>query len=277
MRGLFAPVEMTGFWVSNVDMHDPLLDIAHRPYPLPQGRWIMRQRWNDLLFAHWPIAPEAMRPLIPAGLALDTFEGQAWVGVVPFWMDRVRNRLAGEATIGVPTMGSFNELNLRTYVRSPRSGKAGVYFFSLDASSALAVLGARTLFRLPYFLAAMRRSQGAGGGIDYASRRLPTRRLAEFEASYRPTGALPASVPGTLQHFLTERYCLFTTFAGRTLVGDIHHAMWPLESAEAEIRVNTLPAAHGIALPDRPPILHFSRALEVTIWPLAFDRDPDRA
>jgi uncharacterized protein YqjF (DUF2071 family) len=229
----------------------------------------MRQRWNDLLFAHWPVAPETMRALIPASLELDTFNGEAWVGVVPFWMDRVRNRLSGDRTFGVPTTGSFNELNLRTYVRSPRSGKAGVYFFSLDASSALAVAGARTVFHLPYFLASMRRTS-VGTTVDYSSRRLLAE-PARFEATYKPNGLLTPSVRGTLQHFLTERYCLFTTSRGRTLVGDIHHHRWPLERAEAEIRVNTLPAAHGIELPERAPILYFSRKLDVYIWPLKAD------
>jgi len=230
----------------------------------------MSQCWNDLLFAHWPIPAAQMLPLIPRGLELDTFDGSAWVGVVPFWMDRVRTRIAGETTVGIPTTGSFAELNLRTYVRSPRSGKHGVYFFSLDCASALAVLGARTLFHLPYFLADMH-YQEQDGQMHYRSRRLLTRKSVRVEASYSPLEQLAPSVPGSLEHFLTERYCLFTAFRGRVLVGDIHHRMWPLHSAEAEFRVNELPAAHGIVLPSQPPVLHFSLALEVWIWPLRPD------
>src|SRR6266404_1437981 len=118
-----------------------LLDrTAHRPWPLPSGPWVMAQSWHDLLFAHWPIAPEDMRPLIPAQLELDTFDGQCWVGVVPFWMSGVRAR----GFPAVPGMSCFPELNVRTYVVC--GGKPGVYFFSLDAANRLAVRTARFLY-----------------------------------------------------------------------------------------------------------------------------------
>lgn len=253
-------------------MKQILSTLDHRPYNLPTGRWRMAQRWSDLLFAHWPIAPEALAPLLPAGLEVDCFDGYAWVGVVPFWMDRVRTRAVGERTVTVPSTSAFCELNLRTYVRSRATGQAGVYFFSLDAESALAVLGARTLFHLPYYLATMGRSVAADGTIAYRSTRRLTRQSVRFEAEYRGLGEVAGpSVAGTLEHFLTERYCLFTPFGGRTLVGHIHHLPWPLERAEAEIRVNELPAAHRIVLPDRPPVLHFARELEVYIWGLERD------
>lgn len=233
----------------------------------------MAQRWSDLLFAHWPVAVEQIARLLPPGLTVDSFDGYAWVGVVPFWMDQVRTRTVGESTIVVPSTRQFCELNLRTYVRSDVTGLHGVFFFSLDAASALAVLGARTLFHLPYFLASMQRQIGANGAIAYGSRRLLTHRSVRFRARYRGLGEVAApSVAGSLEHFLTERYCLFTTHAGRVLVGDIHHLPWPLERAEAEIEVNELPAAHGIALPDRAPVLHFARELHVYIWSLRGDQ-----
>jgi uncharacterized protein YqjF (DUF2071 family) len=245
----------------------------HRPYPLPAGQWRMAQRWSDLLFAHWPVAVEEIARLLPRGLAVDSFDGYAWIGVVPFWMDQVRTRTVGESTIVVPSTGQFCELNLRTYVRSDVTGLHGVFFFSLDAASALAVLGARTLFHLPYFLASMQRQIGANGVIAYESRRLLTHRSVQFRARYRGLGEVAApSVAGSLEHFLTERYCLFTPFGGRLLVGHIHHLPWPLEAAEAEIEVNELPAAHGIALPNRAPVLHFARELHVYIWPLRGDQ-----
>lgn len=232
----------------------------------------MAQRWNDLLFAHWPVAVEQIASLLPPGLAVDSFDGYAWVGVVPFWMDQVRTRTIGESTIVVPSTGQFCELNLRTYVRSNATGLAGVYFFSLDAASALAVFGARTIFHLPYFLASMKRQTGPDG-IEYESKRLLSRRSVRFKARYRGLGKVAApSVAGTLEQFLTERYCLFTTHRGRVLVGDIHHLPWPLERAEAEIELNELPAAHGITLPDRAPVLHFARELHVYIWSLREDR-----
>jgi uncharacterized protein YqjF (DUF2071 family) len=252
---------------------DVMSSIEHRPYALPQGRWRLAQRWNDLLFAHWPISVEAMARRLPAGLEVDSFEGYAWAGVVPFWMDLVRTRTVGERCVTVPGSAKFCELNLRTYVRSQVTGLRGVYFFSLDAESALAVLGARTLFHLPYFLARMRSSAGPDGWIEYSSRRLLTTRSVCFEASYRGLGeSAGAGVVGALEHFLTERYCLFTPHGGRVLVGHIHHLPWPLQAAEAEIRVNELPAAHGIMLPDREPVLHFARELHVYLWSLGPDR-----
>lgn len=246
--------------------------IDHRPYPLPPGHWRMAQRWSDLLFAHWPVAVQKIAPLLPPGLIADSFDGYAWVGVVPFWMDRVRTRIAGESTIVVPSTGQFCELNLRTYVRSSATGLAGVFFFSLDAASALAVVGARVLFHLPYFWASMGRQIKDNGAITYNSRRLLTRRSARFRARYRGLGEVEApSVAGSLEYFLTARYCLFTAHAGRLLVGHIHHLPWPLERAEAEIEINELPASHGIVLPQRAPVLHFSRELHVYIWSLRRD------
>lgn len=233
----------------------------------------MTQRWNDLLFAHWPIPADQIARLIPAGLKIDTFDGYAWVGVVPFWMDLVRTRAVGERCVTFPGTGTFCELNVRTYVRSPTTDLRGVYFFSLDAASALAVIGARTLFHLPYFLASMHSRLEPDRAVHYTSDRLLTSRKVHFTARYRGSGDVAGpSRPGTLEHFLTERYCLFTQRAGRVLRGDIHHLPWPLEAAEAEIVINELPAAHGIALPSRPPVLHFARRLDVYIWSLREDR-----
>ena len=252
-------------------MPEILSTTGHRPYALPTGQWRMTQRWNDLLFAHWPILEETMQGLLPKTLAVDAFDGYAWVGVVPFWMDRVRTRVVNDVALAIPSTGSFSELNLRTYVRSRTTGMRGVYFFALDAASPLAVVGARTLFHLPYFWAKMRHEEKQGGVIDYESRRLLTRQNAHFSAEYKGSGVIQPSIPGTLEHFLTERYCLFTGYRGRLLVGHIHHLPWPLESAEAEIRYNELPTVHGIVLPERPPILHFARKLEVYLWSLQGD------
>jgi hypothetical protein len=256
-------------------MLEVLNTVEHRPYSLRSSPWRMAQRWNDLLFAHWPLPVTAISRLLPPGLEVDTFDASAWLGAVPFWMDRVRTRVAGETTFGVPTTTRFAELNLRTYVRSRLTGRSGVYFFSLDAASALAVLGARTLFHLPYFLAEMSCTTDSEGCIHYESRRMLTRKSVRFRANYRGmgrTGNGAPSSPGSLEHFLTERYCLFTTDGKRLLVGDIHHLPWPLEAAEAEIGLNSLPQAHGLTLPNRAPILHFARELEVYIWPLVAEQ-----
>ncbi len=233
----------------------------------------MAQRWNDLLFAHWPVPARWLDGRLPAGLEVDLYDGSAWLGVVPFSMDRVRSRLWGNLALGVPGAKAFPELNLRTYVRSRRSGLAGVYFFSLDAGSLFAVLGARTLFHLPYFWAHMQAVRAADNSVLYRSSRVFGRQRAAFEARYRGSGLLKLSSPGSVEAFLTERYCLFTESRGRLLVGDIHHAPWPLEPAEAEILRNEVPEANGFVLPrNTAPLLHVSRELEVFIWPLREDR-----
>ena len=147
------------------------------------------------------------------GLEVDTFEQEAWIGVVPFWMDGVRNRLFGAYTVPVPTTETFSELNLRTYVRSSRTGKQGVYFFSLDCTSPLAVLGARLFFHLPYFCASMHRTR-QGDLTHYKSNRQLASSAPCFDASFGPVGQVELSHPGSLAAFLTERYCLFTSQRG---------------------------------------------------------------
>jgi uncharacterized protein YqjF (DUF2071 family) len=135
------------------------------------------------------------------------------------------------------------------------------------------VIGARTLFHLPYFFASMHQQLDADGTVEYSSKRLLTGRSVRLNACYRGLGAATGpSRPGTLEHFLTERYCLFTRHAGQVQIGHIHHLPWPLEPAEAKISINELPAAHGITLPDHPPVLHFARKLDVYIWWLREDR-----
>jgi uncharacterized protein len=219
----------------------------------------MKQTWHDLLFAHWPLPVEKMRPLVPAQLTLDAFEGQCWVGVVPFHMSGIR----GRGLPPLPGLSRFPELNVRTYVTY--GGKPGVYFFSLDAANLSAVWAARTFYHLPYFHAAMY-SKELGGNIHYYSRRL--RGAAEFRGRYRPTTEMRLREIGSIEHWLTKRYCLYTTHRGQVYRGEIHHGPWPLQDAEAEFETNTVAAAAGIPLPNTAPLLHFARRLEVLIWPL---------
>ncbi len=238
-----------------------LLDAPHRPWPAPERPWRLRQRWSKLLFAHWPVSADEVQRRLPAGLRVDTHEGWAWLGVVPFLMDRVRFRTVGERSVGVPTAMSFPELNLRTYVLAP-DGRAGVYFFSLDASSLLAVVGARVAFGLPYFWSRMGMEQGAAG-VRYTSRRVlgaPVR----FEAEYRSLGT-PAAEDG-LREFLTARYAFFLRRFGAVQAGEIDHSPWVLERAEAEFVRNELPASFGFTLPARPPVLHYAPELHMRAW-----------
>lgn len=234
---------------------------------MPKSPWIMAQSWHDLLFAHWPVPAHEMRALIPPQLELDTFDGDAWVGVVPFRMSGIRPR----ACPAVPWLSAFLELNVRTYVRSkdPENPKPGVYFFSLDAANPVAVAVARSSFKLPYFNAAMRMSE-TENVISYRSQR--THRgagAANFEGRYGPLGEVYRSEPGSLEHWLTERYSLYTVSKGRAFCGEIHHGPWPLQSAFCEIKGNTIAAAANICLPDTAPLLHFARSIDVVVWPIS--------
>jgi uncharacterized protein YqjF (DUF2071 family) len=227
----------------------------------------MTQRWNDLLFAHWPMRIADIDALLPEGLETDFFQGSAWIGVVPFWMDKIQ--LNGLPSI--PGARQFPELNLRTYVRDKRTGTPGVYFFSLDAGNLLAVLTARSFFHLPYYWAQMSIKPRGDREFSFFSQRLLSGKPVRFAARYRglgPTRKLAETRPGTIEYFLTERYCLFTRGPlGRLLRADIHHIPWPLEEAEAEISQNDLAAHIGLQLPDTPPLLHYSRRLAVYVWP----------
>ncbi|HXO61351.1 MAG TPA: DUF2071 domain-containing protein [Candidatus Acidoferrales bacterium] len=235
---------------------------AHRPWPLPHGPWIMKQGWHDLLFAHWAVPVDLLGPLIPRALEIDTFGGQAWVGVVPFRMSGVRMRGAP----AIPGLSRFPELNVRTYV--VRDGKPGVWFFSLDAANAVAVWGARTFFHLPYFLATMSCAEDAGW-IRYQSERKDRRGSAgSLRARYRAGGEIFHAQPGSIEHFLAERYCLYTADEeGRVIRCEIHHPPWALQLAEAKLQENTIAAAAGITIVDgKPELLHFSRHQEVLVW-----------
>lgn len=245
-----------------------LSQVAHRPWPLPTGPWVMTQTWSRLLFAHYPLPPGALAPLLPAGLAPDTFDGQAWIGVVPFRMSDVRPRLLPP----LPWLSYFPELNVRTYVK--RGGKAGVFFLSLEAANPVAVAIARGLYRLPYFNARMFCRQQAATWVAYKSIRThKAAPPAHFLARYRPTGPVTLAAPGTLAHWLTERYALFTADRiGRIYRGEIHHVPWPLQPAELVPDADNMAASHGLALPASPPLLHYAHWIRVLIWPLLLDQ-----
>jgi uncharacterized protein YqjF (DUF2071 family) len=221
----------------------------------------MTQTWHDLLFAHWPVPPRAIAAMIPPEFELDLFDGRAWIGVVPFYMTNVAPRGAP----ALPWLSEFAELNLRTYVRV--RDKPGVYFFSLDAASRLAVGTAWLLLGLPYFSAKMEVSRSEHG-VSYRSTRRDAP-AAEFVANYRPVGSVFNATPGTLSYFLTERYCLYARHLRRPYRLEIHHLPWPLQPAEAEFERNTMASAAGIALTETSPVLHFARRQDMVAWPPA--------
>jgi uncharacterized protein len=245
-----------------------LTRVDHRPWAMPDGPWLMTQTWSDLLFAHWPLDPEALRPLIPGAFTLDSFDDRAWVGIVPFRMTNVGLR----AVPSVRALSEFPELNVRTYVRV--QDKPGVYFFSLDAGSALAVKAARILLNMPYFRAAMSVDR-AGARVTVASQRAPAAAPAAFHATYEPRGPVFEPAAGSLEYFLTERYCLYNLDRHRGPYRlDIHHPPWPLQVASAAIEVNTMAAAAGIPLPSSPPLLLFAKRQDTVAWaPVSLHRD----
>jgi uncharacterized protein YqjF (DUF2071 family) len=250
--------------LQNDFVYSILQETGHRPWPMPGYPWLMTQTWHDLLFAHWPIDEETLRPHVPNGFAIDTFEGRAWIGVVPFRMTNVAPR----GVPALPWISAFPELNVRTYVRV--NGRPGIYFFSLDAANPVAVGVARTLVHLPYFTADMQIEPEDDGWIRYRSRRKSTNAgYAEFAARYRPVGPASPPVHGTLEYFLTERYCLFTVDGSQRAHSlDIHHPPWPLQPAEAIIERNTMAEAAGIQLPEIAPLLHFSERQDMVAWGL---------
>ncbi|MEO7001017.1 MAG: DUF2071 domain-containing protein [Ktedonobacterales bacterium] len=252
-----------------------LRTVDQRPWAPPNRPWAMMQVWRNLLFAHWPLPAATIRDLLPPNLPLDTYGGDAWVGIVPF-------RMTGIHLHGLPDIAPFTRLlecNVRTYVNV--DGKPGVYFFSLDADNRVEVEVARAWYHLPYFKAHFAYafpdtpSDPADPAVlDGATRYSVTRsdrRLATgtFAARYRPIAPPVQTRQGTLEDWLTARYCLYTTDRrGRLYRGDIYHQPWQLQAAEAEITQNTLADAHDLRLPDTAPLLHYSRRLDMVAWPI---------
>lgn len=226
----------------------------------PRGRPIMYQKWGKLLFMHWRIDPAVLRPLIPAPLEIDTFDGSAWIGVVPFTMWDIRASFLP----AIPGTSAFHELNVRTYVY--HEGVPSVLFLSLDAANRLAVWGARMFYHLPYFNARMSLSQ-TGDTISYSSVRKDGRGApAELQATWNIGQPLPQTVPGSLEFFLTERYCLDCEHNGKLYRARIHHQPWPLQTAELTTLESSMIEAQGLPTPPGDPLLHYCEELSVGIW-----------
>ncbi len=230
----------------------------------PDGPVVMRPQWRDLLFLHWEFEPELVRRLLPDGLELDLFENRAFVGLVPFVMKNVRPHF-------VPDLGRFGyfytrfpELNVRTYV--VRDGVPGVWFFSLDAASSLAVLTARAWFRLPYFKARMRMTRSRRG-FDFWSKRLwPSPLPAMCRARFRPFGELKTAEPDSLEEFLVERYVLYSQRGNQLFRGRVFHEPYRIQEAKLlSLRETNLHAA-GFARPQNAPHILFSRGVDVEVW-----------
>jgi hypothetical protein len=227
----------------------------------PDRTAVMHQRWAELGFLHWPIPVAAVRALIPASLTIDTFDGQAYLGLVPFTVTGARPMLMPP----LPWVSDFHEINVRTYVHH-QGAAPGVWFFSLDASNPVVVAAARALFRLPYHHARIDMEVDAGG-VVFRSERASDE--ASCAVAYQPLGRPQPAAEGTLDYFLAERYILYTESGGRLWQAKVHHGPYPLQKAEATLTAETLIAAAGITPPDGPPpLVHFAREVNVEIFGL---------
>lgn len=236
-----------------------LKEVAHRPWPMPDRPWAMTQTWHDVLFAHWPVDVEELRGSVPPEFPLDLFDGKAWIGIVPFHMTNVAPR----GLPSLPWLSAFPELNVRTYVRV--EDRPGIYFFSLDAGSVLAVHVARTVLNLPYHSATIR-VRATDNRIEYESRR-NGHDAAGLVAAYEPVGSVFQADSGSVEYFLTERYCLYhRNRRGTPYRLEIHHPPWPLQGAQGRLARNTMAAVNGLMLPDHEPLLHFARRQDMVAW-----------
>ena len=243
-------------------MHPSFARTDHRPWPHLPLPYHWRQSWVDLLFAHWRVEADVLRPLVPDALEVDTFDGSAWIGIVPFRMENVMRR----GLPNLPGVSAFPEINVRLYVTD--GTKPGVWFLSLDASNRLAVWAARRFFHLPYVWSAIEVAS-EGPSFTYTSQRHSGPYDAPFDVTFRPASDVYEAEPGTLAHWLTERYCLYAQSPAGTLFrAEVHHMPWPLQEADAEIRVNDLLAPHGIPLSTTPDLLHASTGVDVAVWEL---------
>lgn len=234
------------------------LSLRERPRGLP----IMYQSWRKLLFMHWKLPPELLRPQVPDPLQLDTFDGHAWIGITPFLVRNLRPVFLPP----LPWLSDFQEVNVRTYVH--HDGVPGVWFFSLDADSLLAVAGASAAYRLPYRHAAMSFRE-AGGEIFYHSRRIGCPDWpAELDASWRKGEPWGEAEEGSLEFYLVERYCLYAAAGGELYRARIHHKPWQLRQAELTALRSTMLEGQGLPRPAGEPLLHYAEQQDTAVWPL---------
>ena len=241
---------------------DPATIDRLTPTRRPNGPSVARQRWRQLLFFHWAVPAEALQEQLPAPLVVDTFQDRAYVGLIALSMPEVRLRWLPS----MPALTRLYTLNLRTYVH--RDGREpGVWFFSLDTTHPLAVIAGRLGWRLPYHLAAVRR-QREGRTLAFRSRRLGPG-PAQFSARCRVGATLGAARPGTLEHFLVERYLLYADFGARGLrVGQVHHPPFALYRAAVEALDETMLRAAGLDVPRTEPLAHYCPGVDAELFGL---------
>jgi len=247
-------------------MRKELLVQSHRTFPMPVDPWIMTQEWHHTLFAHWPLPAGMLRDNVPPELEIDTYDGDAWIGIVPFQVKNTRGRFIPP----IPFFSHYIEVNARTYVTY--KGNPGVYFFSLDANQLTVVFGAKLFFGLPYKQANIRFRLDDTVKLD--SIRLPVSDAsAKLHVSYRPENDVFFAEPGTLEHWFTERYCLWTKRGNGLYRADIHHTKWELQRASAEIMHDNLVPMVGQNPLQSQPLLHYNAFKKAFFWPLKQEND----
>ncbi|MGG2091983.1 DUF2071 domain-containing protein [Bacillus sp. S13(2024)] len=240
---------------------DLMSKINHRLWPLPSKKWIMRQTWKNVLFVHWPIPAEILQPYIPSSLKIDTFDGYAWIGVVIFVMDGIYHRRLPSVSL----VSKFPEINVRTYVQY--DGKPGVYFISLDVEDWASYTIARKWFRLPYYSAQISFQKEGQTFHCQSMRKEKTNTPITFNGKYVPLSEIYFAKKETLDYWLTERYCFYSTDNKSNIYcSEIHHLPWPLQKVETEIYMNTLFSPFHFDFTEIKPIYHFSKGVDSLIW-----------
>lgn len=248
-------------------MITPTDDQREAPRRRPESeRPAMLQTWAELLFLHWRVDPEGLQKTLPKGLHLDTWDGTAWLGIVPFHMRKIRPT----GLPIVPWISNFLELNVRTYVHD-ESGRPGVWFHSLDTNRLIASQIGRSVFKLPYFPASMQSRTDESGWSNYRCRRLGRRETASYRFRPEASQAAVTSIPGTLEFFLLERYLLFShdPRSGRIFSGQVHHTPYHYRNVEVS-DASPLPLVWG-GLPavEGPPVhACFAEPVDVEVFAL---------
>jgi uncharacterized protein len=236
-------------------------DGSHRIYEKPDRPWIGEQTWDNVLFAHWPVPKQLLKPMIPEGLVIDTFDGDAFIGFIPFQISQMHLRNLPS----IPGMDAFPEANVRTYVI--RNGRPGVYFLSLDVGHQLAARLARRFFHLAYYFAQID-VRAEESRVHYQLQRMHPGQPMSVDCTYGPTSEVFQSKLGSIESWLTDRYCLYTSYQGELYRGEIDHAPWPLQTAEAEFQTNGVFSLYGFPVPNVAPHLHFAKHQHTHIWTL---------
>ncbi|MGB1365724.1 MAG: DUF2071 domain-containing protein [Candidatus Poseidoniaceae archaeon] len=231
---------------------------GHLPFSMPNRPFAISQEWRDLTFMHWVVDSERLKPHLPSGLEIDLFEGQAYVGVIPFIMKNVRPRRLP----AVPGISTFAEFNVRTYV--VKDGQPGVFFLTLDAKSLVTCIHAPRAYGLAYRYAKAKVKRN-GDALQWQSRRSSDG--AQLRGTSAAKGALRTSEKGTLEYFLFERYCLYTEHKGCLRRAYVHHQPWSFQDGEVELEANSLLESYNMGLDVlAPDLLHFSKGLPVKTW-----------